>query len=304
MDGEADLGAAWAAAMRAGDFARAWEISDRVLASRLAAGPPPWQAPRHLQWLWDGRPLAGRRVLVHCYHGLGDTIQFARFLPLLEGIAREIAVWAQPALIPLLATMRAGVTLLPLHDGAPPAGYDVDIELMELPHALRITRETLPARVPYFEVPAAPRLSERLGIGIVAKAGDWDRRRALDPAALRPLAELPGIALFNLQPGGSVPGAADASSEDVLVAAARVRALDLVITVDTMMAHLAGALGAPVWTLLHADPDWRWMAGGTRSPWYPTMRLFRQKDAGAWAPVIEAVLERVRGRLGRPLAVP
>jgi hypothetical protein len=296
MDGEADLGAAWAAAMRVGDFARAWEISDRVLAARLAAGPPPWHAPRHLQWLWDGRPLAGRRILVHCYHGLGDTIQFARFLPPLLRIARDVAVWAQPALIPLLATMRGGFTLLPLDDGAPPTGYDADIELMELPHALRVTHETLPAAVPYFDVPPAPRLADCFSVGIVAGAGDWDRRRSVPAPALAPLAGLAGVALFNLQPGRPLPGIADASSADVLTAAARVRALDLVVTVDTMTAHLAGALGIAVWTLLHAEPDWRWMEGRSDSPWYPTMRLFRQEQPDDWERVIEEVAERIRGR--------
>jgi hypothetical protein len=292
MDGEAELGAAWVAAMRAGDFARAWTISDRVLAARVASGPC-WDWPRHLQWVWDGGALAGRRVLVRCYHGLGDTIQFARFLPLLGRIAREVVVWAQPPLIPLLATMDGVGTLLALDDGAPATTYDVDIELMELPHALRTTLSTLPAVVPYLHPPAAPRLSAQFSVGIVARAGGWDCRRSVDPALIAHLGAVPGIALFNLQPGDAVPGAADASTPDILAAASRVRALDLVITVDTMMAHLAGALGVPVWTLLHAEADWRWMERRHDSPWYPTMRLFRQKKAGDWAPAIEEVMERL-----------
>jgi len=301
MDGEADRGAAWVAAMRAGDFARAWAISDRVLAARVAARPC-WDWPRHLQWVWDGRALAGSRVLVRCYHGLGDTIQFARFLPLLGRIAREIVVWVQPPLIPLLATMRGIPTLLPLDDGAPATTYDVDIELMELPHALRTTLATLPADVPYLHPPAAPRLSAQFSVGVVARAGGWDRRRSVDPALIARLGTLPGIALFNLQPGDAVPGAADAGTPDILAAASRVRALDLVITVDTMMAHLAGALGVPVWTLLHAEADWRWMERRDDSPWYPTMRLFRQESAGDWVPAIEEVVGALRSLLPPPLA--
>src|SRR5919204_527528 len=108
-------------------------------------------APRHEQWVWDGRPLADRTVLVRCYHGLGDTLQFARFLPLLANVARETLVWAQPPLLPLLATLPGVGRLLPLHDGAPGVDYDVDVEIMELAHALRTSADSLPACVPYFE---------------------------------------------------------------------------------------------------------------------------------------------------------
>jgi hypothetical protein len=297
MDGAGDLGAAWIAAMRRGDFAAAWRVSDRVLAARAAFGPC-WQLPRHEQWIWDGRPLAGRRVLVRCYHGLGDTIQFARFLPRLGGLASEVVVWAQPALLPLLATMEGIGTLLPLHDGMPGVSCEAEIELMELPHAFRTTLATLPAAVPYFHPPRAARLDARFSIGVVAGTGAWDHdRRAIDPALLGRLAALPGVALFSLQPGARIPGAVDAAASDLLAAAARVRALDLVVTADTMMAHLAGALGVEVWTLLHAEPDWRWMEGRSDSPWYPTMRLFRQPRAGDWESVVAQVADELRGRL-------
>src|SRR5438067_6954240 len=123
--------------MRIGDFAAAWHVSDESLSLR-APGEQPWHLPRHQQWVWDGRPLAGQRVLVRCYHGLGDTLQFARFLPLLAERAREVVVWAQPVLVPLLETMRHVGRVLPLHDGTPAVEYDVDIESMEILHALRI----------------------------------------------------------------------------------------------------------------------------------------------------------------------
>lgn len=137
----------WIDCMRRGDFAAAWEISDAVLRSRPAE--PDWSIPRHLQSIWNGAPLEGKRVLVRCYHGLGDTIQFARFVPLLNNIASEVIVWAQPPLIPLLETMRGMGRRLPLHDGRPDVEYDVDVEIMELPHVFRTTLITIPAETPY-----------------------------------------------------------------------------------------------------------------------------------------------------------
>jgi hypothetical protein len=184
--------------------------------------------------------------------------------------------------------------LLPLHNGSiEAADWEVDIEIMEIAHARQITLETLPAAVPYLDVPSAPRLSERFSIGLVAQSGNWDPRRSVPRDLFACLAMQPGVALFNLQPGSRLEGAADASAEDVLLTASRVRALDLVMTVDTMMAHLAGALGAPTWTLLSSDADWRWMDRREDSPWYPTMRLFRQTRPGEWADV----LARVRAAL-------
>jgi hypothetical protein len=289
--------------MRRGDFAAAWEISDAVLRAR--GGERRDDLPRHLQPVWNGDPVDGKRVLVRCYHGLGDTIQFIRFAPLLRERAAEVTVWAQPALIPLLGTARGIDRLLPLHDGAPEVEYDVDVEVMELAHLLRVTPATLPAEVPYLRAEPAPLPRDgRLAVGIVWKAGDWDDRRSVPIALLAPLAELPGVELHVLQRG---EGLAErpagfgtlAGSDDVHEAARVMRALDLVISVDSMPAHLAGALGVPVWTLLHARADWRWMEGRDDTPWYPTMRLLRQRDAGDWRPVIERAAEGVRAMAAR-----
>src|SRR3982750_2198729 len=129
----------WMSAMRRGDFAAAWRLSYAALQQRLQDGRDERLRPRHLQQVWDGRPLAGQRVLVRCYHGLGDTVQFIRLLPLLRKIASRTFVWAQPQLIPLLQTGAGIAGLLPLHSGEPAVDCDADIELMELPHALRIT---------------------------------------------------------------------------------------------------------------------------------------------------------------------
>ncbi len=286
MDLPDDPGARWMALMRRGEWDAAWRVSDGALASR--GGVRDWTLPRHLQPVWDGTPLHRRRVLVRCYHGLGDTIQFIRLMPALQAIAREVTVWAQPALIPLLSTMPDPPRFLPLHNGTPEVEYDTDIEIMELAHALRITPETLPARVPYLHPPPAPRSG---GVGLVWRAGDWDTRRSLPFDALKPLREIPGVTLHILQRGPGLaecpPGFGEpAGTDDILEAASRMRGLDLVVSVDSMPAHLAGALGVPVALLLAREPDWRWMEAREDSPWYPTMRLFRQTQDGDWtAPV-------------------
>jgi hypothetical protein len=278
--------------MRRGDFAAAWRISDANLAARPERASC-WHLPRHEQWVWTGRPLAGQRVLVRCYHGLGDTLQFARFLPQLAPMCRELTLWVQPALIPLLGHMSATFKLLPLHDGTPEADFDVDIEIMELAHALRVTVDSLPGRVPYFSIRAEARRSAAWSIGLVTRAGEWDEHRSLPVELAETLTELPGICTFNLQPRSPVPRAHDISTPDIATLAARMQSLDLVISVDTMAAHLAGALAVPTWTLLRADADWRWMADREDSPWYPTMRLFRQPVPGDW----ESVVCRVRQEL-------
>jgi hypothetical protein len=289
--------------MRRGEWEEAWRVSDRVLRAR--GGARDWGCPRHLQAVWDGTPIAGRRVLVRCYHGLGDTIQFIRYAPIVRSFASELTVWAQPSLIPLLRTMRGVGRLLPLHDGTPEVDYDVDIEIMELPYLFRTTGATLPVRVPYLDparglVRPPPALEGRgLAVGLVWQAGDWDPRRSIRPTLLRPLAGIPGVELHILQRGRAlqeVPAGfgTRSGSDDVLQAAGVMTTLDLVVTIDSMPAHLAGALAVPVWTLLAHDADWRWMEGRDDSPWYPTMRLFRQPRPGAWAEVVARLCSELR----------
>lgn len=187
-----DAGELWMRFMRRGDFESAWKISDAVLRAR--AGTPCCQLPRHEQHVWDGSWLEGKRVLLRCYHGLGDTIQFIRCARLLKEIAAEVIVWAQPALIPLLRTARGIDRLLPLHDGAPDVEYDADVEIMELPHIFRTTLETVPREIPYLHVEPAPlRRDERLNVGLVWAAGDWDERQNVPFDSLRPLFELEGV---------------------------------------------------------------------------------------------------------------
>lgn len=292
-----ELGSAWMRHMRRGDFARAWEVSDEVL--RRRTGQTCHHLPRHFQWVWNGEPLDGKRVLIRCYHGLGDTIQFIRYAPLVKQIAERVIVWAQPALMPLLRTARAIDELVPLHGGAPDVEYDADVEIMELPHVFRSTVETLPAAIPYLHVaPAELAPTDRLRVGLVWKCGDWAPERSIPIELLLPFAEIPGIELHILQRGsglherpphfGIVSG-----DDDILRAAETIAALDLVISIDSMPAHLAGALSVRVWTLLQEKSDWRWMDERDETPWYPTMRLFRQ-CGGGWVELISRVEDKLR----------
>jgi len=233
-------------------------------------------------------------VLVHCYHGLGDTIHFARFLPMLARTASDVVVWAQPELVELLRTMPDVRAVLPLHDGAPDVERDVDIESMELAHALRIVPSDLADNVPYFHVPAADRPSTRYSAGVLLTAGGWSAQRSMPRVALGALED--SVDWFSLELGAPLAGMREFSTPYVVVLASRLQSLDLVITVDTMLAHLAGALGVPTWTLLPHDADWRWQVrrADTDTLWYPTMRLFRQPRPGDWASVAQAIHAELR----------
>lgn len=284
----------WMHHMLRGEFEEAWKFSDQVLKSR--AGKPCWHLPRHLQYVWDGSSLEGKKVLVRCYHGLGDTIQFIRFAPLIKAIATKVIVWAQPPLIQLLESAEGIDQLLPLHDGMPEVEYDVDVEVMELSHIFRTTVATLPSKIPYLHVEPKPLSSnnQNLSVGLVWRAGDWDQRRNIPFSLLAPLAQIEGVQLYILQAGAASAGWQQGigihPGEFSLYNYARVvSGLDLLISVDSMPVHLAGALGVPVWNLLHAEADWRWMEKRLDSPWYPTMRIFRQQHQGNWEPVINQV---------------
>ena len=285
--------------MRSGDFDAAWRLSDLALARR-SSGASEWNRPRHLQQIWTGAPLSNQRVLVRCYHGLGDTIQFVRLLEPLRREAREVIVWAQPELLLLIRTARGVDRTLPLHDGAPGIVYDRDIEIMELPHALRVNLETLPRTVPYLHPPKAewkmPAVPAQLRVGLVWRGGNWDRRRSVPLEMMARLAGISGVELFSLQHDAqphelAVLGATDLTGSGITELAARMLALDLVISIDTMAAHLSGALARPTWTMLHADCDWRWMTGRRDTPWYPTMHLFRQPRPGDWGAVVDEIAD-------------
>ena len=287
----------WARSARRGEFTRAWEASERIL--RRHAARPDFSKPRHQQSVWTGEPLDGRRVLVRCYHGLGDTIQFARYLPHVRAIAREVIVWAPAPLLPILASVPGADRLCPLHDGSPEIDYDVDVEVMELAFLFRSTLETIPREIPYISAPARPLPGPRPRVGLAWRCSDWEHRRSMPFAALRPLLDLDRFTWCSMQqrprPDERHPRLFDISDGDLFDAACRVASLDMMITIDSMPAHLAGALGIPVWTLLLKDADWRWMERRDDSPWYPTMRLFRQARDGDWAGVVDRVRKALRG---------
>ena len=293
----------WTAAMRAGDFEQAWAISDAALVKFRRSDRPKHSGPRHEQRIWCGEELGGRTVLVRCYHGLGDTIQFIRFVRPLRAIARQVIVWCQPELVPLISGV-AGVDLaIPLHDGVPDVPFDVDIEIMEIPHAIRATRRHVAMPQPYLHPPATPvrpelRKTESLRVGLVWQSGDWDLRRSFPVSELRQL-DLPGVQLYSLQRGEAARGAAsigaiDISTPDLSTLASRLRALELVICPDTMVAHLAAALGCQTWIVLACDCDWRWPDRGSSTVWYPTAQLFHQGPDRDWS--------RVFVEVGRALA--
>jgi hypothetical protein len=301
----------WIRCASRGDFDGAWVVSDRIRQRDSRSGTD--AVPRHFQRIWDGRPFDGRRVLIRCYHGLGDTIHFIRYVPLVQHTAHDVIVWAQRDLLSLLERAYCGVKFLELHDGTPDVEYDVDIEIMELPYAFRTTLATIPADIPYLHPPAAtlpdrglPRASSRRGprVGIVWRAGDWDTRRSIPFHLIKRLLDLHHIEFYRVQ-YNSYPSETHANlhpfpNASVWLTAQFTRALDLVISVDSMPAHLAGALGVPVWTLVTDQADWRWLRDRDDSPWYPTMRLFRQRSPGEWGPVIEDVRTALQAlRLGR-----
>lgn len=287
-------GAAWAGAMAAGDFAAAWRVSDAVLAARPADERDDPGQPYHLRWVWDGTPFEGRSVLVRCYHGLGDTLQFCRYLPALRQRAAQVTLEVQAELIPLLVRMEAVDRIVAFDPAAPLVAEDCDIEIMELAHALRIA----PVPVPYLSVGVTGSASGRLRVGLCWQtSASWRPNRSVPVAALAGLMEV-GVAWQSLQHGAALGGMAPCPS--VIAETARVvAALDLVITIDTMVAHLAGAIGVPVWLLLDTEPDWRWWAGGRGSSWYRGVRKYRQAVAGGWDTAVAAVASDLTRCVGR-----
>jgi hypothetical protein len=180
--------------------------------------------------------------------------------------------------------------VLPLHDGRPEIDFDVDVEIMEIPHAIRASREQVKMHRPYLK--AKPQACSEVAVGgpflvgLVWDVGDRDRRRVV-PAQLLKQLDSPGVQLYSLQRGSASSaaaelGAIDISTPDISCLAARLQMLDLCICTDTMVAHLSAALGRETWIMQHADCDWRWPASGSETLWYPTVRLFRQRIPGDW----------------------
>lgn len=292
--------------MRSENFPAAWAVSDAVLAGRDPATRDDPHLPYHLRWVWDGRDPAGRHVLVRCYHGLGDTLQFCRFLTALRPRVAGLTLEVQPELLGLFRDLPGPDRLVPFDLDQPSTESECDVEIMELPHLLR----TAPGEAPYLSAAPLPRPAPGWLVGVCWQAGGWDPERSVPLPLLAPLAALPGVRLVNLQRG---PGAAQAvepgapplllagdDGMDIAEMARLLATLDLVVTVDTMIAHLAGALGRPAWVLLQADADWRWMAGRADSPWYPSLRLYRQTSPGDWRTPLAQVWNDLAAWRGNP----
>lgn len=299
-----DVSGDWFAAMRRGDWEAAWRATDRIELPRRALQAAPGFERRPEQLRWDGTPMAGRSVLVRCEHGLGDTLQFMRFLPLLQ--ARHVHFLVQPPLVGLLhdAPGLGEVRNYWTDDPLPP--HDVDTEVMELAYALRMTLPRLPPPYPHLQerLPAFHLPDEgRLRVGVVWSCSHWEPSRSIPLTDLAPLFALEEVQYFSLQQGDA---AADpllqrldieplsARTADIRMAAAAMNAMDLVISIDSMPAHLAATLGRPTWVLLKNEADWRWMDAREDSPWYPTVLLFRQPRAGDWRGVAEQVAASLR----------
>lgn len=267
---------------------------------------------------WQGEPIAGRSLLLHAEQGMGDTIQFSRFAALVAGLGAHVVLEAPARLLRLLSNL-AGVNRLVAAGSTLPA-FDMHCPLMTLPGRLGTTVDTVPAPVSYLraEAPLVRAWQERLGSGGFKIGIAWqgnpdapvERGRSAPLSCFAPLARLPGVRLISLQkvhgldqldqisPGFQVEtlGADfDAGPDAFIDTAAVMMCLDLVITVDTAIGHLAGALGRPTWIALQAVPHWVWMLGRDDSPWYPSARLFRQISRGDWGNVFSRMVRELAG---------
>lgn len=273
----------WVGSMRAGRYSEAWAFERSTIAARDPFTRDDPTAPYHLRWVWDGRSLDGRDVLVRCYHGLGDTLQFARFLPALRARARRVTLEAQRSLAPLLAHLADRISPFDPARPLPPA--ECDIEITELCGAVEVAPDE--PVTPYISARAAPLPAGT--IGLCYAAGAWDTERAIPAALFAPLADARSCVTLVAEPTALSVLNPLGCPFDMTATAALVAGVDLVITVDTMIAHLAGAMGRPVWLLLKHDPDWRWNPAARDTPWYPTMRLYTQPAPGDWTSVFAAV---------------
>jgi len=302
-----------------GDFSAGWADYEQrrdafdLIARRCQTNRPEWQ----------GEALAGRTILLSSEQGLGDAIQFARFAPLLEAMGGRVVLRVQQPLVRLFAA--AFPTMRVIGRNEPIPSFDCHLPLMSLPWRLGTTLATIPADVPYLVVAAEAgahwrrRLAAATGVKIgLAWSGNpatkHDRLRSIPLRTLLPHLPREGVSLFSLQKdvrpddqstlatdGAHITDLSDALG-DFADTAAALSALDLVISVDSAVAHLAGALARPTWVLVHEALDWRWLRHRADSPWYPTLRLFRQSRAREWSDVLVRLGAAVRTLAATPPA--
>jgi hypothetical protein len=299
------------ALLQLGAFAEGWRLYEARKRTENPAGERNFTAPL---WLGDS-DIAGKIIFIHAEQGLGDSLQFTRYASLVAARGAQVVMSVQKPLLRLLRRGDPAITVM--DEDSVPDGFDLHCPMMSLPLALGTTLETIPATIPYLHADPCrvaqwrARLAGLAGIkiGLVwagsprpdqPDADAIDKRRSITLAQYAGLADIPGITLISLQKGDPASQARtppagmvlhDWTDElaDFADTADLVAALDLIITVDTAVAHLAGGLGKPVWILNRFDQCWRWLENRDDSPWYPTARLFRQSAPGNWDGVIDAV---------------
>ena len=284
-----------------------WQIKEfQTGHSSFLTGPDNTVSAREYRPLWDGSDLQGKTILLHAEQGLGDSLQFVRYAAMVKNKGGRVIVGCYPQLNRLFATVD-GIDLL-IVKGEPLPEFDVQVPMLSLPYILGTTRSTIPGNTAYLRAPTdcefAVLPDRKFKVGIVWAGNPKHRKntqRSCSLSAFLPLLDVSGVSFYSLQKELSEADRAlldqmsivDLSPHfgDLADTAAAIAQLDLVITVDTAVAHLAGALGKPVWILLAFSPDWRWLLEREDSPWYPTARLFRQSQRGDWNGVFERVTE-------------
>jgi hypothetical protein len=289
-----------------GRFEEGWkEFEWRWKTKQTSGGLRDFSAP-----LWSGEPIGDRVILLHAEQGLGDTLQFCRYVPLIASGAR-VVLEVQAPLVRLLSRLPGIMEIVARGDNLP--SFDLHCPLLSLPRALGTTLETIPAATPYLAADPARAANWRdrltgldgLRVGLVWAGGQRlaqqniaaGRRRSIALDTMAPLGGVSAVSFISLQKGEPAAQTTNpprgmalhdftADLHDFEDTAALVTNLDLVISVDTAVAHLAGALGKPVWLLNRFDTDWRWLLNRDDSPWYPTLRQFRQPSPGDWNTVI------------------
>lgn len=289
------------ACLMAGDYARGWAEFDWRRHDDRAE--PPWR--RLNQPTWRGEPLNGRTILVYAEQGLGDTLQFLRYVPLVAVRGGRVVLEVQRPLLQLMPGVEGAAQVIARGDPLPP--FDLECPLMSLPRAFATVVDSVPADVPYLrpDLLRVARWRDRLGpqdamrVGLVWAGNPrfpGDEERSPKLAGLRGLLDVSGCRFYGLQMGPGRADLADAVMPDGFTdlgpeiadfadTAAIMANLDLLVSSCTGPAHLAGALGVPLWLALPFSPDWRWLTGRDDSPWYPTARLFRQPAPGDWSSV-------------------
>lgn len=301
--------------LKLGDYARGWREHD----SRLEIKAKKKIARAFPQPRWRGEPLAGKTLLLHSEQGLGDTLQCLRFVPMAAALGGRVVLQVQEAILPLLDGLDGAFEAIGPQDAPPP--FDYHCPLFSVPGVFGVEPATIPAAQGYLRPDPilVSRWRERLAgdafrIGLVWQGNpraDVERGRSFPLRLLAPLAALPGVALISLQKEHGLDQL-ETPPEDMVVrdlgldyeggsfadTAAIIVNLDLVITCDTSVGHLAGALGRPTWIAVNAVSDWRWLTGREDSPWYASVRLFRQPRRGDWEAVVGRMVEALAGRLG------